>query len=53
MLVAVVALSASALLAQKAEHYNSPLYSPRYYDPSQSEPNGLPPALQKVGIDQK
>jgi protein SCO1/2 len=39
--------------AQKAEHYNSPLYSPRYYDPSESQTNGLPDALQKVGIDQK
>ena len=39
--------------AQKAEHYNSPLYSPRYYDPADSAPNGMPDALQKVGIDQK
>jgi protein SCO1 len=39
--------------AQKAEHYNSPLYSPRYYDPAESAPNGMPDALQKVGIDQK
>jgi protein SCO1/2 len=39
--------------AQKSEHYNSPLYSPRYYDPAQSEPNGLPPMLKEVGITQK
>jgi protein SCO1 len=39
--------------AQKAEHYNSPLYSPRYYDPAESASNGMPDALQKVGIDQK
>jgi len=39
--------------AQKPEHYNSPLYSPRYYDPNESQTNGLPDALQKVGIDQK
>jgi protein SCO1/2 len=39
--------------AQKSEHYNSPLYSPRYYDPATSEPNGLPPALKEVGIEQK
>ena len=39
--------------AQKAEHYNSPLYSPKYYDPSESTGNGLPDALQKIGIDQK
>lgn len=39
--------------AQKTEHYNSPLYSPKTYDPSTTEPNGLPAALQTVGIDQK
>lgn len=39
--------------AQKTEHYNSPLYSPRKYDPSQSVTNGIPDALKKVGIEQK
>ena len=39
--------------AQKSEHYNSPLYSPRKYDPNQSTSNGIPKTLQKVGIDQK
>ena len=39
--------------AQKSEHYNSPLYSPKTYDPSQSAGNGLPEALQKIGIEQK
>ena len=39
--------------AQKSEHYNSPLYSPRTYDPSVGEGNGLPPALKTVGIEQK
>ncbi len=39
--------------AQKTEHYNSPLYSPKTYDPAETEPNGLPAALQTVGIDQK
>ena len=39
--------------AQKAEHYNSPLYSPKTYDPATTEPNGLPAALQTVGIEQK
>jgi len=39
--------------AQKTEHYNSPLYSPRTYDPSIDTTTGLPPALAKVGIDQK
>ena len=38
---------------QKTEHYNSPLYSPRVYDPAAGEPNGLPAALKEVGITQK
>jgi protein SCO1/2 len=44
---------AGGALAQKSEHYNSPLYSPKYYDPSQTTSNGLPEALQKTGIEQK
>ena len=40
--------------AQKSEHYNSPLYSPRTYDPNESgTSNGMPDVLQKVGIEQK
>jgi protein SCO1/2 len=40
--------------AQKTEHYNSPLYSPKTYDPNQSGvSNGMPPALKTVGIEQK
>ena len=39
--------------AQKNEHYNSPLYAPRTYDPSQSSGSGLPKALKEVGIEQK
>jgi protein SCO1/2 len=40
--------------AQKTEHYNSPLYSPKTYDPSQTGvSNGMPPILNKVGIEQK
>ena len=42
-----------SVFAQKSEHYNSPLYSPRYYDPTVSEPNGLPEALKTIGIEQK
>lgn len=42
-----------AALAQKTEHYNSPLYSPKTYDPSKKDPNGIPAALKKVGIEQK
>ncbi len=39
--------------AQKSEHYQSPLYSPKTYDPSRSGANGIPAPLKKVGIDQK
>ncbi|HTK27316.1 MAG TPA: SCO family protein [Pyrinomonadaceae bacterium] len=52
LIIAVMAFAAAAA-AQKPEHYNSPLYSPRYYDPSQSVTNGMPDALKKVGIEQK
>lgn len=38
----------------QGQHYNSPLYSPRTYDPSQgATSNGLPKTLQEVGIEQK
>lgn len=43
----------SGVQAQKTEHYNSPLYAPKKYDPSQTTSNGLPDALQKIGIEQK
>jgi protein SCO1/2 len=43
----------AAVFGQKSEHYNSPLYSPKTYDPSRSAGNGLPDALKKIGIDQK
>ena len=43
----------NAVSAQKNEHYNSPLYAPRTYDPSQATTNGLPSALKEVGIEQK
>ncbi len=52
----VVFLSALAVfptIAQKSEHYSSPLYSPRKYDPTISEANGIPEALKKIGIEQK
>ncbi len=39
--------------AQKAEHYDSPLYSPKVYDPNVTTNEGLPEALKKVGIEQK
>jgi protein SCO1 len=48
-----ILMLAAVGFAQKPEHYKSPLYAPRNYDPSLSEPNGLPPVLQEVGIKQK
>jgi protein SCO1 len=51
---AVLATCASiGVNAQKNEHYNSPLYSPRYYEPSAGVSNGLPDQLQRVGIEQR
>jgi protein SCO1 len=52
-LFALTAIAVFTVSAQRVEHYNSPLYTPKYYDPSQSTTNGLPEALQKIGIDQK
>ena len=49
-----VLLMAGSVSAQKTEHYNSPLYSPKTYDPTQAGvSNGLPPQLNEVGIEQK
>jgi protein SCO1/2 len=48
-----VSLCAVISSAQKNEHYNSPLYSPKYYDPSQGTANGIPDPLKKVGIEQR
>lgn len=48
----IVLVCAGHVPAQKTEHYNSPLYSPKTYDPASSEPNGMPAVLQTVGIDQ-
>jgi len=53
VIVAAAVGICSEAVGQKSEHYNSPLYSPKYYDPSQGTSNGLPEALQKVGIEQK
>lgn len=53
LVLAILVLGIWTAPAQKAEHYNSPLYSPRYYDPNESQNNGLPNALQKVGIEQR
>jgi protein SCO1/2 len=50
---AIILLTALGASAQKTEHYNSPLYSPKTYDPSQTSSNGLPNVLQEIGIEQK
>lgn len=52
-LLAAVVFLCLPVFSQKPEHYNSPLYSPRTYDPTISEANGLPEVLKKVGIEQK
>lgn len=51
--VTLIALFAAVVSAQKNEHYNSPLYSAKTYDPSQSVTTGLPDALKTIGIEQK
>ena len=51
--MALVLVSAIELPAQKTEHYRSPLYSPRTYDPAVTSGNGMPEALQEVGIEQR
>jgi protein SCO1/2 len=39
--------------AQRVEHYNSPLYSSKPYNPNEITDNGLPKVLNDVGIQQK
>lgn len=53
LLILVCCLMFSNVAAQKTEHYNSPLYSPKTYEPGQGTSNGLPKTLQEVGIEQK
>ncbi len=43
---------AAGAAAQKSEHYNSPLYSPKYYEPNAGVSNGLPETIHTVGIEQ-
>jgi len=50
----LIAALAIVSLAQRVEHYSSPLYSPKTYDPGEFEAStGLPQTLKAVGIDQK
>ncbi|MDQ6787142.1 MAG: SCO family protein [Acidobacteriota bacterium] len=55
LLLSLVVLTATAnTWAQKAEHYNSPLYAPKTYDPNEvGVSSGLPEQLKTVGIEQK
>lgn len=54
LLVLSFSIFAFPLFAQKAEHYNSPLYSPKTYDPAEfAATTGLPDMLRTVGIEQK
>jgi protein SCO1 len=54
MVVSMVLLMVGGdVAAQKSEHYNSPLYSPKTYDPTQNPSAGLPPALNEIGIQQR
>ncbi|HEY0459735.1 MAG TPA: SCO family protein [Pyrinomonadaceae bacterium] len=52
--VILIFLTIGNVSAQRIEHYNSPLYSPKTYDPNEAgTSNGLPPMLEKAGIEQK
>jgi protein SCO1 len=52
--VIIILLTIGNVSAQKTEHYNSPLYAPKTYDPNEfGSSSGLPPTLEKVGIEQK
>lgn len=53
LLILVSCLMVFNALAQKTEHYNSPLYAPKTYEPGQGTSNGLPKTLQDIGIEQK
>ncbi|MBK9162631.1 MAG: SCO family protein [Acidobacteria bacterium] len=53
LLLCIVFAGVFTVAGQKNEHYNSPLYSPRKYDPAQTTANGIPDPLKKVGIEQK
>jgi protein SCO1/2 len=55
ILIFAAAALAPIVFGQGQQHYNSPLYAPRTYDPAQSSAtsNGLPQTLHDVGIEQK
>ncbi len=49
----IVVCNTVIVFGQKVEHYNSPLYSSKPYNPSEITDNGLPKTLKDVGIQQK
>jgi protein SCO1 len=55
LVIAAVLVGAAgvSVFAQKNEHYSSPLYSPRKYDPTIETANGIPEALKQIGIEQR
>lgn len=53
ILVLCILLSSVVGFGQRVEHYNSPLYSSKPYDPNRVTDSGLPKALDEVGIQQK
>ncbi|RMG00926.1 MAG: SCO family protein [Acidobacteria bacterium] len=47
----IIVTTALSALGQGQQHYNSPLYAPKNYDPTQNV--GIPKVLKEVGIEQK
>lgn len=52
-LVLCILVFSAVSFGQRVEHYNSPLYSSKPYDPNRVTDNGLPKVLNEVGIQQK
>jgi protein SCO1 len=46
-------LCSMVVSAQRLQHYNSPLYAPKTYDPTVTSSTGLPKVLDTVGIVQR
>lgn len=53
VLIVLVLCNVTEGFGQRVEHYNSPLYSDKPYDPGRVTDNGLPKVLNEVGIEQK
>lgn len=51
--VFIILVFGTIAFGQGQQHYNSPLYAPRTYDPTQTSASGLPTALEKIGIEQR